>query len=157
MRGCFFGDKADMPPAYLLLGQVLKFTSFVYSFLEVCNLTQRVINTEGVTSSCALYYGKTKLFCTGSLQIQHGVYKPVEWCFGYCDVVHPLHNLIEPIMHIISVKFQSVQPLLYYGKTKLSCTGSLQIQHGVNSLQSGVLVVVMLCTLCTTLQSQLCT
>ena len=78
-----------------------------------------------------LYYGKTKLFCTGLQQIQQGVYKPVELFFACCDVVHPLHKLLEPIMHIISMKFQSVYPLLYYGKIQLFCTGLLQIQQGV--------------------------
>ena len=28
--------------------------------------------------------------------------------FACCGVVHPLHNFLEPIMHIISMKFQSV-------------------------------------------------
>ena len=78
-----------------------------------------------------LYYGKTKLFCTGLRQILNDVYTPVEWFFAYCHVVHPLHNLLDPIMHIVSVKFQSVQPLLYYGKTKLFGTGLRQIQHDV--------------------------
>ena len=36
-----------------------------------------------------------------------------------CDVVHPLHNLVGPIMHIISMKFQSFYPLLYFGKIKI--------------------------------------
>ena len=78
-----------------------------------------------------LYYGKTKLFCTGLRQIQQGVYKPVELFFACCDVVHPLHKLLEPIMHIISMKFQSVYPLLYYAKRKLFCTTLWQIQQGV--------------------------
>ena len=43
--------------------------------------------------------------------------------FACCDVVHPLHNFLEPIMHIISMKFQSVYPLLYYAKVKHFCTG----------------------------------
>ena len=103
-----------------------------------------------------LYYGKTKLFCTGLRQIQHDVYKPVECFFACCDVVHPLHNLLDPIMHIISLKFQSVQPLLYYGKTKLFCTGLRQIQHDVYKPVECFLLVVMLCTLCTTFQIQLC-
>ena len=30
----------------------------------------------------------------------------VELFFACCDVVHPLHNFLEPIMHIISLKFQ---------------------------------------------------
>ena len=78
-----------------------------------------------------LYYGKIKLFCTGFRQIWQGVYKPVELFFACCDVVHPLHNLVGPIMHIISMKFQSVYPLLYYGKIKLFCTTFRQIQQGV--------------------------
>ena len=78
-----------------------------------------------------LYYVKPKLFCTTLQQIQQGVYKPVELFFACCDVVHPLHKLLEPIMHIISMKFQSVYPLLYYGKTQLFCTGLRQIQQGV--------------------------
>ena len=43
--------------------------------------------------------------------------------FFCCDVVHPLHNFLDPIMHIISLIFQSVYPLLYYEKLKLFCTG----------------------------------
>ena len=78
-----------------------------------------------------LYYVKPKLFCTTLRQIQQGVYKPVELFFACCDVVHPLHKLLEPIMHIISMKFQSVYRLLYYGKTQLFCTGLRQIQQGV--------------------------
>ena len=78
-----------------------------------------------------LYYLKLKLFCTGLRQIQQGVYKPVELFFACCDVVHPLHKLLEPIMHIISMKFQSVYPLFNYGKTQLFCTGLGQIQQGV--------------------------
>ena len=78
-----------------------------------------------------LYYGKIKLFCTGLRQIWQGVYKPVEWFFACCDVVHPLHNLVGPIMHIISMKFQSVYLLLYYSKIKLFCTGLRQIQQGI--------------------------
>ena len=65
-----------------------------------------------------LYYDKIKLFCTGLVQIKQGVYKPVELFFAFCDVVQFLHKLVEPIMHIISMKFQSVYPLLYYGKIK---------------------------------------
>ena len=78
-----------------------------------------------------LYYGKSKLFCTTLRQIQQGVYQPVELFFACCDVVHPLHKLVGPIMHIISMKFQSVYPLLYYGKIKLFCTGLRQIQQRV--------------------------
>ena len=47
-------------------------------------------------------------------------------CRACCDVVHSLHNFLEPIMHIISVKFQSVYPLLYYAKLKHFCTGLRQ-------------------------------
>ena len=72
-----------------------------------------------------LYYGKIKLFCTGFRQIWQGVYKPVEWFFACFDVVHPLHNLVGPMMHIISMKFQCL-PSLYYGKIKLFCTGLRQ-------------------------------
>ena len=79
-----------------------------------------------------LYYVKRKLFCTTLRQIQQGVYKPVELFCACCDVVHPLHKLLEPIMHIISMKFQSIYPLLYYGKTQIFCTGLWQIQQGVN-------------------------
>ena len=78
-----------------------------------------------------LYKVKPKLFYTTLRQIQQGVYKPVELFFACCDVVHPLHKLLEPIMHIISMKFQSVYPLLYYGKRKLFCTTLWQIQQGV--------------------------
>ena len=78
-----------------------------------------------------LYYGKTQLFCTGLRQIQQGVYKPVVLFFACCDVVHPLHKLLEPTMHIISMKFQSVYPLLYYVKPKLFFTTLRQIQQGV--------------------------
>ena len=67
---------------------------------------------------------------TGLQQIQQGVYKPVELFFACCDVVHPLHKHLEPILHIISIKFQSVCTLLYYGKTQLICTGLQQIQQG---------------------------
>ena len=70
-----------------------------------------------------LYYAKLKLFCTGLRQTQQNVYKLVELFFASCDVVQPLHNFPEPIMHIISMKFQSVYPLLYYAKLKLFCTG----------------------------------
>ena len=45
--------------------------------------------------------------------------------------MHPLHNFLEPIRHIIFIKFQSVYPLLYYAKLKLYCTGLRQTQHGV--------------------------
>ena len=34
-------------------------------------------------------------------------------------------------MHIISMKFQSVYPLLYYEKLKLFCTGLRQTKQGV--------------------------
>ena len=78
-----------------------------------------------------LYYLKLKLFCTGLRQIQQCVYKPVELFFACSDVVHPLHKLLEPIMHIISMKFQSVYPLFNYGKTQLFCTGLRQNQQGV--------------------------
>ena len=78
-----------------------------------------------------LYYVKRKLFCTTLRQIQQGVYKPVELFFAFCDVVHPLHKLLEPIMHIISMKFQSVYQLLYYVKPKHFCTTLRQIQQGV--------------------------
>ena len=78
-----------------------------------------------------LYYGKRKLFCTTLRQIQQGVYKPVELFFTCCDVVHPLNKLLEPIMHIISMKFQTVYPLLYYVKPKLFCRTLRQIQQGV--------------------------
>ena len=101
-----------------------------------------------------LYYGKIKLFCTTLWQIQQGVYQPVELFFACCDVVHPLHNLVGPIMHIVSMKFQSVYPLLYYGKIKLSCTILRQIQQGVYKPVEFFFVVVMLCTLCTNLQGQ---
>ena len=74
-----------------------------------------------------LYNVKIKLFCTGLRQIKQSVYKPVELFFACCDVVHPLHKPVEPIMHIISMKFQSVYPLLYYVKIKLFCTGLRQI------------------------------
>ena len=77
------------------------------------------------------YYGKTQLFCRGLGQIQQGVYKPVELLFAGCDVVHPLHKLLEPIMHIISMKFQSVYQLLYNVKPKLICTTLQQKQQGV--------------------------
>ena len=46
--------------------------------------------------------------------------------FSCCNVVHPLHNFLEPIMHLLSMKFQSVYPLLYYAKLKLFCTGLRQ-------------------------------
>ena len=101
-----------------------------------------------------LYYGKTQLICTGLQQFQQGVYKPVELFFACCDVVHPLHKLLEPIMHIISMKFQSVYTLLYYVKTQLICTGLQQIQQGVYKPVELFLLVVMLCTLCTNFQSQ---
>ena len=78
-----------------------------------------------------LYYGKLKLFCTTQQQIQQSVYKPVELFFACFDVVHPLHKLLEPILHIISMKFQIVYPLLYYGKTQFFCTTLRQIQQGV--------------------------
>ena len=78
-----------------------------------------------------LYYGKTQLFCTGLRQIYQGVYKSVELFFACCDVVNPLHKLLEPIMHIISMKFQTVYPLLYYVKPKLFFTTIRQIQQGV--------------------------
>ena len=54
------------------------------------------------------------------------VYNHVELFFACCDVVHPLHNFLEPIMNIISMKFQSVYPLLYYAKLKHFCTGLRQ-------------------------------
>ena len=101
-----------------------------------------------------LYYGKIKLFCTTLRQIQQGVYKPVELFFACCDVVHPLHKLVGPIMHIISMKFQSVYPLLYNLKIKLFCTTLRQIQQSVYKPVEFFLLVVMLCTLCTNLQRQ---
>ena len=73
-----------------------------------------------------LYYAKLKLFCTGLRQTLHDVYKLVELFFASCDVVQPLHNFPEPIMHIISIKFQSVYPLLNYAKLKLFGTGLRQ-------------------------------
>ena len=78
-----------------------------------------------------LYYTKLKLFCTGLRQTQQGVYNHVELVFAFGDVVHPLHNFLKPIRHIISIKFQSVYPLLYYAKLKLFCTGIRQTQQGV--------------------------
>ena len=78
-----------------------------------------------------LYCGNIKLFCTGLRQIYQGVYKLIELFFACCDVVHSLHKLVEPIMHIISIKVQSVYPLLYYGNIKLFCTGLRQIKQGV--------------------------
>ena len=77
------------------------------------------------------YYAKLKLFCTGLRQTQQGVYNHEELFFACCDVVHPLHNFLEPIRHIISIKFQSVYPLLYYAKLKHFCTGLRQTQQGV--------------------------
>ena len=79
----------------------------------------RIISMKFQSVYPLLYYGKIKLFCRGFRQIWRGVYKPVEWFFACCDVVHPLHNLVGPIMHIISMKFQSVYPLLYYDKIKI--------------------------------------
>ena len=78
-----------------------------------------------------LYYVKPKLFFTTLRQIQQGVYKPVELFLASFDVVHPLHKLVEPKMHIISMKFQSVYPLLYNVKRKLFCTILRQVQQGV--------------------------
>ena len=65
------------------------------------------------------YYAKLKLFCTN-------LRKLVELFFASCDVVQPFHNFPEPIMHILSMKFQSVYPLFYYAKLKLFCTGLRQ-------------------------------
>ena len=73
-----------------------------------------------------LYYAKLKLFCTVFWQTEQNVYKHVELFFAGCDVVHALHKFLEPIMHIISMKFQSVYPLLYYAKLKLFCTAFWQ-------------------------------
>ena len=101
-----------------------------------------------------LYYGKIKLFFTGFQQIWQGVYKPVEWFFACCDVVHPLHNLVGPIMNIISMKFQSVYPLLYNSKIKFSAQVCGKFGKMFTSLLSVFLLVVMLCTLCTILQGQ---
>ena len=64
-----------------------------------------------------LYHEKLKLFCTGLRQTQKGVYKHVELFFASCDVVHPLHNFLEPIMHIISMKFQCL-PTFVLRKTQ---------------------------------------
>ena len=63
-----------------------------------------------------LYYAKLKPFCTGLRQTYQNVYKLVELFFASCDVMQPLHNFLEPIMHIISMKFQSVYSFLYYTK-----------------------------------------
>ena len=73
-----------------------------------------------------LYYAKLKRFFTGLRQTKQGVYKHVELFFACCDVVNPLHKFLEPKMYIISMKFQSVNPLLYYAKLKLFCTGLRQ-------------------------------
>ena len=73
-----------------------------------------------------LYYAKLKLFCRGLRQTKQGVYKHVELFFASCDVVHLLHKFLEPKMYIISMKFQSVNPFLYYAKLKLFCTGLRQ-------------------------------
>ena len=51
--------------------------------------------------------------------------------FACCGVLHPLHNFLDTIMHIISLKFQSVYPLLYYAKFNLFCTGLQQTYQGV--------------------------
>ena len=81
-----------------------------------------------------LYYAKLKRFCTGLRQTLHNVYKLVDLFFASCDVVQPLHNFPEPIEHIISLKFQSVYPLLYYANLKRFCTGLRQTLHNVYKL-----------------------
>ena len=103
----------------------------VHPLHKLLEPTMHIISIKFQSDYPLLYYGKTQLFCTILLQIQQGVYKPVELFFACFDVVHPLHKLLEPIMHIISMKFQSVYPLLYHGKTQLFCTGLRQIQQGV--------------------------
>ena len=82
-----------------------------------------------------LYYAEIKLFCTGLQHTKQDVYTHVELFFACCDVVHPLHNFLEPTMHIISLKFQSVYPLLYYAKIKLFCTG---LQHTTQDVYTHV-------------------
>ena len=111
---CFFACCDVVHPLHNLVGPIMHIISMKFQSVYLL-----------------LYYGKIKLFCTGLRQIQQGVYKPVELFFACCDVVHPLHKLVGPIIHIISMKFQSVYPLLYYGKIKLFCTGLRQIQQGV--------------------------
>ena len=103
----------------------------VHPLHKLLEPTMHIISMKFQSVYPLLYYFKTQLFCSGWRQIQKGVYKPVELFFACCDVVHPLHKLLEPIMHIISMKFQSVYPHLYYGKTQLFCTGLRQIQQGV--------------------------
>ena len=41
--------------------------------------------------------------------------KHLELFFCSFVVVQPLHNFPQAIKHLISVKFQSANPLLYYG------------------------------------------
>ena len=76
---------------------------------------------------------------------------PVELFFACCDVVHPLHKLVGPIMHIISMKFQSVYPLCTTAKLNFSAQVCGKFGKVFTSLLSGFLLVVMLCTLCTNL------
>ena len=99
-----------------------------HKFLEPIGL---IISIKFQSVYPPLFYAKLKLFFTGLGQIQQGVYHHVELFFARCDVVHPLHNILEPIRHIISIKFQSVYPPLYNAKLKLFCTGIRQTQQGV--------------------------
>ena len=100
----------------------------LHNFLEPI---RHIISIKFQSVYPLLYYAKLKLFCTGLQQTKQGVYNHVELFFACCDVVHPLHYFLEPIRHIISIKFQSVYPLLYYTKLKRFCTGLQQTQQGV--------------------------
>ena len=100
----------------------------LHNFLEPI---RHIISIKFQSVYPLLYHTKLKLFCTGLRQTQQGVYNHVELFFACCDVVHPLNNFLEPIRDIISIKFQSVYPLLYYAKLKLFCTGLRQTQQGV--------------------------
>ena len=83
----------------------------LHNFLEPI---RHIISIKFQSVYPLLYYAKLKRFCKGLRQTQQGVYNHVELFFAYCDVVHSLHNFLEPIRHIISIKFQRVYPLLYY-------------------------------------------
>ena len=100
----------------------------LHNFLEPI---RRIISIKFQSVYPLWYYAKLKLFCTGLRKTQQGVCNHVELFFACCDVVHALHKFLEPIRHIISIKFQSVYPLLYYAKLKRFCTGLRQTQQGV--------------------------
>ena len=73
----------------------------------------------------------------------------VELFFACCDVVHPLHKLLEPIMRLISMKFKVSTLFCTTSSVNFSAQSYGKFSKVFTSLLSSFLLVVMLCTLCT--------